>query len=183
MATTKGTVGPIVPYGHGVSGSGSPILSLPVASTQTVRVGDILTLAAGVCTRTDLNHSDGTIVGVAIQPKASVASADYGDQVLLSPALPGAMFIGSMVTTAATDYTANTAAIIAPGTAMNTVLCTDAYAPYIVVNATPATGQIRMLGYAAEQMGGKNFGIFGSTTVINPRVLFAFRCSVFQPIA
>ena len=183
MALTVGSTAPIAPYSMGNGNGMSPnILSIPYTSSSAIRKGDILILTSGLAISDDDAQADGVILGVAMEAKASAASMVFKDQVLVAAALPGQVFAGSFAGGAATDYTANAANAIT-ATTHDTVLGTDSYTGYILVNQADTTGgQCRVFQYANEQMQGKIFS-FAGTNIVNPRVMFTFRTSAFQPIA
>jgi hypothetical protein len=142
-----------------------------------------MVLASGLATVDVDAQADGAILGVAVEAVAGDATVDFEDQVLLAAALPGALFYGSMITAAATNYTANAAADIT-ATTHDTILGTDAYAAFLHIDEADVAGggQLRLLTFAKEQMRGLNFTAFGNTVIVNPRVLFCFRTSAFQPL-
>lgn len=181
MALTKGTTTYLQPYGQSGVGKSGTILSFPAKSSDAIRKGDIVVLASGVADPVDAAQADGAILGVALNAKAS-GTYDYTDQVLVACALPGALFEGSLTGGAATDYTANAAAAMT-ATTHDTILGTDSYTGYLLIDQTDtAGGQLRLLLYSPTQMGGKTFTVFGNTNVVNPRVIFCFRTSAFQPL-
>lgn len=180
MALTRGTVQPFAPYSPGGTSQSGTILSLPV-NADAFRKGDVVVIASGLADPVDATQSDGVIVGVALEAKAANASATFQDQVLVAAALPGALFTGHLISSAGTDYTSNAAAAITP-TVLDTVLNTDTYAAFICIDQGSTGGQIRPIQYDNTQVGGKAFSAFGNTNIINPRVIFCFRSSVFQPL-
>lgn len=183
MALTKGTTTFITPYAQAGVGKSGTILSIPYTSSSAIRKGDVLVLTSGLAVSSDAAQTDGTILGIALEARASAASMDYTNQVPVALALPGALFEGSLCGGAATDYTSNAAAAIV-ATTQDTVLGTDSYTGYILLNQADTTGgQCRLIQYSPNQMGGKNFTAFGNTTIVNPRVIFCFRSSAFQPLA
>lgn len=189
MALTSGTTTPIVPapFGGGGNAQTAHVMAISCKASEAFRVGDIVVLASGVADAVDTAQSDGVILGVALQAKTAGATVSSTDTVQLALALPGAFFQGSLVGGAATDYTPSatpaTAAADIVGTTTDTVLGTDAYSAFILINQADTTGgQIRLIRFSPNQMRGQTFAL-GSQAILNPRVDFVFRCSVFQPIA
>lgn len=182
MALTQGTTAPIIPYGgRGGTSQAATVLSVPYTSSNAIKKGDILVLTSGLAISGNNNQSDATVLGVAMEAKASTAGLVFKDQVLIAAALPGALFSGSFVGGAATDYTANTVTHI--NGRHDSVLGTDAYSAFILVDqSTTATGQLNVFQFANEQLNGNTF-TFSGTTIKNPRVIFSFRSSIFQPLA
>lgn len=197
MALTVGTVAPFAPssgVGGGTRSSGQ-IMSFPYTSSSAIRVGDVVVLTSGLAvTGGDAGGiTDGTILGIALEAKASAAGMLYKDQVLVSLATPGATFTGNLVGGAATDQTTVTAAIIVSNTGANTaqydtIVGSDSYALFQLINVADTTGGIcRTLRYTPTQKnittGGITPMVFSSASIVNPRVEFAFRGTIFQPVA
>lgn len=185
MAFTVGTVIPIAPASLSTGGmrQSACIMGFPVLAAQAYRIGDIVSLVGGLADAIDAAQGDGTILGVTMAAKPAIAAPLFSDQILLACALPGAMFAGSLGTGAATDFVANTAASIGTGAVIgyDTILGTDAYSLFLHIDQADVTGgQCRPIRYSDAQLRGQTF-VFASTTIINPRVDFCFRSSVFQP--
>jgi len=183
MATTVGTLAPIVPCAIGKGGTAtSGVLATFPANADVFRLGDIAVLASGLADRVDNGHSDAVIVGVTVEPKATATTAT--SYITLALALPGAIFTGSLIASAGTDFTTSatpaTAAASMSAAANDTVLNTDTYAPFICIDEGSASGQIRCVRFSNAQLGGRTFSL--SVAYVNPRVDFVFRCSAFQPL-
>jgi len=202
MALTKGTTWPIAPTALSSGGNrqGPCLMTFPVLASETYKPGGIVVLASGLADSVDAGQSDGVVLGVCM-PKGLAfqttdalhtqqspgATVDFPDKVLVALALPGAFFAGNVTIGAATNYTANTATII--GTAqMDSILGTDAWTGYLLINSSITNaGQIRLIRYNEQQVNKTtgspiSFPSFGNTDIVNPRVDFVFRCSAFQPI-
>lgn len=187
MALTRGTTAPIAPAsGTGGGTRMSPcIMEFPCKASEAYRVGDIVVLASGAADAVDAGQADGAILGVALQAKTAPATAVFSNRIQIACAIPGAMFTGSFITGAATDFTANTAASIGTtgAVAYDTVLGTDAYTGYLMIDSADTTGgQCRVIRYSLAQFNGATFA-YASTTIINPRVDFCFRSSVFLALS
>jgi len=183
MATTAGTLAPIVPCSVGKGGSGqSGTIATIWVNADVFRTGDIVVLASGLGARVNNGHSDAVIVGVAVEPKATATTAT--SKLTVALALPGALFTGSLIASAGTDLTtsatAATAAASISAAANDTVLNTDAYAPFICVDEGSGSGQIRCIRFSDAQIGGKSMVL--GVAFVNPRVDFCFRSSAFQPL-
>lgn len=189
MALTQGTTAPIcpAPFNMGGSAQTAHVMAIPCKASETYRIGDIVVLASGVADAVDAAQTDGTILGVAIQAKTAGGTVSSTDTVQLALATPGTFFQGSLVGGAATDLTPSatpaTAAALALATTTDTVLGTDAYSAFLLIDQTDTSGgQIRMIRISPNQMRGQTFTL-GSQVIKNPRMDFVFRCSAFQPLA
>jgi hypothetical protein len=159
---------------HG--GKAPRILSFPVADAQTILLGSVLVASSGkaaVGTAAAAN----AVIGIAMEPKASVATAAVSDRVTVALATPGTVFIGSGVLSATDDYatptfgdvqgdaTGRDFVRVTYGGASNQFACID-------MDATSTVGAA-VLGFAVEQLKGQNF-VVGSGGTINPRIYFTF---------
>lgn len=180
MATTAGTTGPIVPYsGFGSGGkSGSNIVSLAVADSQTIAIGDILTYASGVCTSN--NAAAALIAGVAVSAITTTTATD-ADRVEVALALPGSLFIATMTSTDAdTDLTDPAYADLTQG-ASGKDFAEHADGYPVIIDAH-ANDTAYVVAFAREQFKGANF-VAGASGTINPRVVFQFNMgeTIFEP--
>lgn len=180
MAITTGTVMPITPYNLNSGAGSSPVLSFPITSAKPITAGDVIIMTSGKVLDGNTAQSASTIVGIAAEPKASVATAGDNDQLLVFPAYGGTLFIGNFVGGAGTDYSTNAYTDIAPATLYDTVELT--VGAFAAVNFADTTGgQCKVVQYAREQMGGLPFKGVGTTPLtINPRVIFKFASTIFQ---
>jgi hypothetical protein len=194
MALTRDTTAPITPSALTDNGAAKTGLTLPFVCTasEAYRIGDIVVMATGAADAVDTAQVDGVILGVAVQAKTAGAAVASSDTVLIACAIPGTAFSGSLVGGAATDHTPSATAATAQGVIQalyDTVLGTDAYSAFILINVADTTGggvsniaQIRPLRYSDQQLRGQKF-VLGVQTLLNPRVDFVFRTSYFQVIA
>lgn len=186
MALTRDTTAPITPTAMTGAGSASktgttiPFICL---ANETFRVGDVVIINAGRADAADTAQTDDRILGVAVQAKTAGATTASSDTVLIACALPGESFSGSMTAGAATDHTpsatpATEAAFLAA--TVDTVLGTDAYTGYLLVNGADTTdGQLAVYRFSDQQLRGQKF-VLGVQTPLNPRVDFVFRNSFFS---
>jgi hypothetical protein len=194
MALTRDTTAPIIPTDLTSGGSSKTACTLPFVckASEAYRIGDIVVLASGAADAVDTAQADGVIIGVAVQAKTAGAAVASSDTVFIACALPGASFTGSLVGGAATDHTPSATTATAQGVIQgiyDTVLGTDAYSAFILINQADTTGggvgsiaQIIPIRYSDQQLRGQKF-VLGVQTLLNPRVDFVFRTSYFQVIA
>lgn len=185
MALTVDTTAPIVPMASATSGGMTCTLAEIVCKASEVyRVGDIVVMASGLADRVDAAHADDVILGVCVQAKTAGSAVSSDDTIKLALAFPGQIFTGSMVGGAATNHTPNataaTEAAFLIGT-RETVLGTDSYSAFVMLNSAVATGQCAVFRYSQSQMRGQTFKL-GQTTPVNPRVDFTFRNSFFHQL-
>lgn len=180
MAITAGTVMPIVPYNIASGAGSSPMMSFPITSAKPITAGDVIIMTSGKALDDNDAQAASTIIGIAAEAKASVASAGDNDQLLVFPAFGGTLFIGNFVGGAGTDYSTNAYTDITPATLYDTVELTT-YVFAAINQADPTGGQCKVVQYAREQMGGKPFvGVGNTPLTINPRVVFKFASTIFQ---
>lgn len=171
-------VWPMEPYSmHGGSQTAMP-MAFPITSAKPMTKGDIVIMTSGKVLDDNDAQSASVIVGIAAEAKASIASAVDTDMLLVHIALPGRLFVGSMVDGAGTDSIDPAYADIAPATLYDTVETT--VGTFAAINFTDTTGgQIKVIKFATEQARGINF-ISGTGGTINPRVLFHFASTIFM---
>jgi len=184
MALTAGTVAPLAPrqIGRGLA-VGADIMALPVGNAQTVKAGDIIVQSSGKMAVDNTVPGATNIIGIAVNGKASIASAGDSDLIEIALALPGAIFVGSLVgTDKDTDLTApgyTTAHLYAgDASAFDLDVPTGGTFAVIISGATAADNAV-VCGYAREQLRGANF-VSGSGGTVNPRVYFFFQTSLWH---
>lgn len=178
MATTAGTVAGFVPYSSRGSGgqSGHSIVDMPITSGQTVTEGDVLIIASGKVTVK--NDALINIVGVATQSAPTSTDLD-SDKVPVALALPGSLFIGTLVKAVATDETAPTYADLTQGSAGKDIE-EHADGHPVIMNDSTTDDVVYLIAFANEQFKGKDFE---DTVTVNPRVIFQFNLgeTIFEP--
>lgn len=144
-------------------------LAIPVTAATAYNVGDVIAIAAGRATLAAAAST--TIIGVALNKVAAIAAPTNQDVLLIAPALPGALFLGTFVGGAATDVTA-TDAMVGATTLYDIVVETDTGGSIYCVNQGDPTGAMcRVLAYPLAQTRGR---IFATGVTVNPQVVFSF---------
>ena len=170
MALTVGTTGTFQPYSARGSGgqSAKNVVRLHVADAQTIEQGDVLTYAAGVVTVNNAGPAS-TIVGIAMEDKAPVASTTFADKVAVCLATQDQLFIGSFVTATGTDISDSALADLTQGADGKDIDVADAGGWPVLLDATDDE-TVELLAFADEQFRGADY----AAATVNPRVIFRF---------
>ena len=171
-------VWPMEPYSMSGGSQSAMPMSFPITSAKPITKGDVITMTSGKVLDGNTQQAASVIVGIAAEPKASIASALDSDMLLVHVALPGRLFVGNMTDGVATDSIDPAYADIAPATLYDTAETT--IGTFAVINFPDTTsGQIKVVKFADEQANGKRF-ISGTGGTINPRVIFHFASTIFM---
>ena len=166
--TNKGDIQRMRPWLTGNNSALSP-LAIPVTAATAYNVGDVVAIAAGKATLAVAGST--TILGVVLNKVAAIASPSEQDVVLIAPALPGALFVGTFVGGAATDVTA-TDAMVGTTTLYDIVVESDTGGSIYCVNQADTTGAMcRVIAYPLGQTRGR---LYDSGVTLNPQVVFSF---------
>ncbi len=175
MAITVGTTDRIRPYS--AFGGKAPGVQVPMlmANSEVITIGDIIAYSTGKVVDTNTAIGD-IVVGIAMENKTAAASAGVTDLINVALALPGAVFMGSMVGGAATDKTGFTMGTD-NGAATNFDTVELTVEGYPAINAADSTGgACLVIGPAIQQFRGLALNL---STTVNPRVYFTFMNTFF----
>ena len=180
MALTAGTVWPMAPFG-GRDQHAAPVMEFGATASETVKKGDVLTVASGRASR-DASPTIDLTLGIAAGPKTTTGTVTEDDVVLVHPAFANMMFEGNAVGAAGTDVTGVYATDLL---ARNDVLESDIAGTtdeiFVIDTGGTTNAAVRTLRYGRQKDGtiGRASGV-GKT---NPRVVFVFCSSVFSPLS
>lgn len=181
MPVTAGTILPIAPVAP--AGDASVPTMVFMADITTIVTGDIVIWDASPDARLiDSNTATGdNIVGVAMEPETSVSG-----QIMVALPLPGVLFEGNIVNGSAQTDVASGDRTAHIGLRFGVVEATVPALACIDREDTAAgTACLRTLRWAGRQKGfSGTVNPFAATlAVTNPRIVFAFGSSWWNPVA